>query len=240
MDQLTEEQIVFIEKELNKRGLSYFTLKDELLDHICSAIENDMAEGKPFEKAYEGAISYFDEQTLQHLQRETRKAAISKRYIWRKVFRYGLGVAASLFFIVLVGHAKDRPSIHPVLINKYQLDNYLYLKQMLVYSDPASAEGIDFIVPVGTPVVATASGEVEQICTDSISKSKSILIQHTNDEYLTFYSNLSEMVVYKGQTVKKGEIIGYSGEGNASSPPHVHYQIIRNRKNINTLQFNSH
>ncbi|HEY5825481.1 MAG TPA: hypothetical protein VIT44_13995 [Cyclobacteriaceae bacterium] len=49
---LSEEHISYIIKDLNSRGIVLDGLQDEVIDHVCSAVEKEMAEGKKFIDAY--------------------------------------------------------------------------------------------------------------------------------------------------------------------------------------------
>lgn len=53
---LKDGQVELIEKELLERGITYDPIRDDLLDHICSTVEEQMEEGVPFMEAYNSAI----------------------------------------------------------------------------------------------------------------------------------------------------------------------------------------
>jgi LysM repeat protein len=91
--------------------------------------------------------------------------------------------------------------------------------------------GIDIGVDVGTPVLASASGQV------IISRSSGwnggygdyIVISHYNGTQ-TLYGHLSKTYVYDGENVVKGQIIGLTGNTGKSTGPHIHFEI-RGAKN---------
>ena len=93
--------------------------------------------------------------------------------------------------------------------------------------------GIDFGVPLGTPVYASYDGKV--VAVDNNDKGisrfqkyqygKHIVIEHQNS-LATLYAHLSRQVVTKGQEVKKGELIGYSGNTGYSTGPHLHFTVL--------------
>ena len=93
----------------------------------------------------------------------------------------------------------------------------------------SSHPGIDFGVPVGTPVRATADGVIsgQGLMGDG---GNTIIIQHSNG-YESVYAHLSSFLLQPGTQVKQGEIIGFSGgakgasgSGN-STGPHLHFQL---------------
>ncbi len=89
--------------------------------------------------------------------------------------------------------------------------------------------GIDLGAPVGTPVYAAEAGEVIALGnTDAFcprgAYGKYVVIKHANN-LTTFYSHFSAFAVKKGQTVKRGELIGYVGNTGWSTGPHVQVTV---------------
>lgn len=72
---LNDENIRFIREELEIRGLIYEPLKNEILDHFCDLVEDEMQTGKKFKEAFDIALKQFGKgQKLRELQRDTIKA----------------------------------------------------------------------------------------------------------------------------------------------------------------------
>lgn len=83
--------------------------------------------------------------------------------------------------------------------------------------------GIDIASPAGTPVVATADGQV--ILSGSFGGyGNAIQIDHGSG-ITTIYGHNSELAVGVGHMVKKGQIIAYVGSTGKSTGPHVHYEV---------------
>lgn len=92
-----------------------------------------------------------------------------------------------------------------------------------------SHSGVDFRAAVGTPIYSVADGVVEGVGdTDKTcpkaSFGKWIFIRHNNG-LSTAYGHLSMIKVSEGQTVTKGEMIGYSGNTGHSTGPHLHLTV---------------
>lgn len=92
-----------------------------------------------------------------------------------------------------------------------------------------SHNGVDFGVPIGTPVKSAASGIVlGSGDTDLVCKGASwgrwILVKHNNG-LASIYAHLSVISVSKGQTVNAGDVIGYSGSTGYSTGPHLHLTV---------------
>ncbi|MDR1339367.1 MAG: M23 family metallopeptidase [Prevotellaceae bacterium] len=84
-------------------------------------------------------------------------------------------------------------------------------------------KGIDFATPVGTEVIATASGTVKDIISRKFSTGTEIIIDHGND-YETRYLYLNGAAVKKGAQVSRGDIIGKVGNIGVTVP-HLHYEV---------------
>ena len=92
--------------------------------------------------------------------------------------------------------------------------------------------GIDYSMPVGSPVLAAADGVVDQVTTQptgSRSYGHYVVIKH--DGFFTYYAHLSKSVVKVGQEVKQGQLIAYSGGAKgawgsgSSTGPHLHFEV---------------
>ncbi|MFA5386596.1 MAG: peptidoglycan DD-metalloendopeptidase family protein [Candidatus Paceibacterota bacterium] len=90
--------------------------------------------------------------------------------------------------------------------------------------------GIDIGTPIGTPVYAADDGVVTTVGNNDKSSyaryqyGRYILIKHNNN-FETIYAHLSRQVVQSGASVKRGDIIGYSGNTGFSTGPHLHFGV---------------
>ncbi|KMQ50216.1 Peptidase, M23/M37 family [Chitinispirillum alkaliphilum] len=91
--------------------------------------------------------------------------------------------------------------------------------------------GIDFAGEIGTPVIATASGVVSRVENDPIWGRK-ITINHRRG-YRTVYAHLGSVSVGRGRRVQRGDVIGTIGLSGLTTGPHVHYEILKNNKQVN-------
>ena len=91
------------------------------------------------------------------------------------------------------------------------------------FTDPKGHKGIDYALPLGTPVLAAADGIVEKAGVDNTGYGNMILIRHLWTDG-TVYAHLRNWSVQVGQKVKAGEIIGYSGNTGNSTGPHLHFE----------------
>ncbi len=98
--------------------------------------------------------------------------------------------------------------------------------------------GLDFAAPRGTPIYATGSGTVKkaQISYRKTGYGNQVEINH-GFGYVTKYAHMQKIVVKKGQKVKRGDLIGYVGSTGGSTAPHCHYEIIKDGKKIDPIQY---
>ncbi|HUX43250.1 MAG TPA: M23 family metallopeptidase [Terracidiphilus sp.] len=94
--------------------------------------------------------------------------------------------------------------------------------------DPLNGEGafhpgIDIAAPYGTPVRATADGDVSGTNIGA-GYGRDVLLNHGHD-LTTVYGHLSAIAVLPGQHIIRGQIIGYVGESGRATGPHLHYEV---------------
>lgn len=97
--------------------------------------------------------------------------------------------------------------------------------------------GIDFGLPVGTPIYAPADG-VAYFANNSYNGGYGIMVKLEHSfGFSTFYAHLSKIVVKKGDFVRRGQIIAYSGNSGRSTGPHLHYEIRYLSQDVNPRPF---
>ncbi len=85
--------------------------------------------------------------------------------------------------------------------------------------------GADFRAPIGTPIIAAADGTVFATGDNGrVQYGKFIALKHENG-LATLYAHLSRIIVKNGAQVKRGDIIGYSGNTGYSTGPHLHFGV---------------
>jgi murein DD-endopeptidase MepM/ murein hydrolase activator NlpD len=95
--------------------------------------------------------------------------------------------------------------------------------------------GIDLSIPLRNPVRATADGIVS--FSDRSGGSGNLVVLEHGHGYSTLYAHNSRLSVKVGQKVKRGEIISYSGSTGNSTGPHVHYEIWKDGKPVNPINY---
>ncbi|MFJ5158867.1 murein DD-endopeptidase MepM [Pantoea sp. NPDC088449] len=97
----------------------------------------------------------------------------------------------------------------------------------------APHKGVDFALPIGTPVLAVGDGEVV-MAKNGGAAGNYVAIRHGR-QYMTRYMHLSKALVKPGQKVKRGDRIALSGNTGRSTGPHLHYEVWINNQAVNPL-----
>jgi len=95
--------------------------------------------------------------------------------------------------------------------------------------------GLDIRMNVGTKVYSSADGRIIY-AGEREGYGNMVVVQHKNN-YITVYAHLNDILKDTGTTVKKGELIGLSGETGSVTGPHLHYEIRKNNVPLNPLKF---
>ena len=95
-------------------------------------------------------------------------------------------------------------------------------------------KGLDFAAPRGTPIYAAGNGTVEYAGKKG-AYGNYVRIRH-NSDYSTAYAHMKRVNTRKGRRVTQGQVIGYVGTTGRSTGPHLHYEILRGKRQVNPLR----
>ena len=96
-------------------------------------------------------------------------------------------------------------------------------------------KGMDFKASTGTPIYASGNGKVS-LAQRSATFGKVVYIDH-GFGYRTVYAHMSKIATRKGRKVKRGDIIGYVGNTGRSVGSHLHYEVHKNGRALNPINF---
>ena len=105
-----------------------------------------------------------------------------------------------------------------------------------IYKTRKFHHGMDFSTKSGTPIYATGNGKVTKTKKSRRGYGNHIVIDHGYG-YKTLYAHMKRYIVKRGQKVKRGEVIGYVGNTGTSVAPHLHYEVHKDGKKINPVNF---
>ncbi|MDX1905952.1 MAG: peptidoglycan DD-metalloendopeptidase family protein [Bacteroidia bacterium] len=97
--------------------------------------------------------------------------------------------------------------------------------------------GIDMEASTGTPVYAAGDGVVKMAGVTQGGYGLQIEVEHGSYGYVTKYAHLSGIKVKENQRVKRGDVIGYTGSSGLSKGPHLHYEIIKDGRKIDPIDY---
>ena len=131
---------------------------------------------------------------------------------------------------------KSIPSIQPVSNRDLtRIASGFGLRMHPIYKIIKMHKGMDFTAPIGTEIYATGDGIVEKVGWVG-GYGRTIMINH-GFGYKTRYAHCSKYNCRKGQKVKRGDLIGFVGNTGQSSGPHLHYEVFKNNRQINPVNF---
>jgi murein DD-endopeptidase MepM/ murein hydrolase activator NlpD len=129
------------------------------------------------------------------------------------------------------------PAIQPIHNhNLIRTSSGFGMRMHPVYKVMKMHTGLDFTAKVGTKIFATGDGVIKEVSASKIGYGNHVVIDH-GFGYETLYAHLSDFEVRKGQKIKRGEVIGYVGNTGTSTGPHLHYEVIKNGRQINPVNF---
>tara|TARA_X000000368_G_scaffold106834_1_gene82870 strand:- start:40 stop:1011 length:972 start_codon:yes stop_codon:yes gene_type:complete len=105
-----------------------------------------------------------------------------------------------------------------------------------IYKTRKMHYGMDFSAKTGTEIYSTGDGVVSKVKRSKRGYGNYVKINH-GFGYETLYAHMSKYIVKKGQKVKRGEVIGFVGNSGISTAPHLHYEVRKDNKKINPVNF---
>lgn len=97
-------------------------------------------------------------------------------------------------------------------------------------------DGINVAVPEGTPIKAAEDGVVAYSGNELKGYGNLVLVRHSNG-YVTAYAHASELLVKRGDPIKRGQVIAKSGQSGEVASPQLHFEIRKGSSPVDPLQF---
>ena len=127
------------------------------------------------------------------------------------------------------------PSLVPLPKPKAIITSPFGMRNHPTLGRPVKHNGIDFGSGRGTEIYAASNGKVV-LAEFNSSFGSYIVIEH-KDGQSTAYAHLDKLVISKGESVSKGQLIGYSGSTGRSTGPHLHYEVRTNGIPVNPKDY---
>lgn len=215
----------------------YARLSDRIAE-IEDVLENvSQRDSNVFSIMFESKPYDLDEYSSTLWSRKEKLLEMSNTQLSKKLFEHTerlsedmVRLDASLEHIYETASAlgeaiNDIPAIQPIINSDLTLMTASFgMRIHPFYKSLSPHNGVDFTVPEGTRVFATADGIVKDATNRTSSSGLTVTIDHGNG-YETRYSHLSEALVRKGQKINRGDIIALTGNSGLSLAPHLHYEV---------------
>lgn len=173
--------------------------------------------------------------STRQLKRELREGVIDMEQRLEALNASYLSLQA---LIDSAGRASNNiPAIQPVINKQLTLLTASYgMRIHPFYKTLQPHQGVDYTIPEGSRVFATADGVVRDASGRSSTHGKTVVIDHGNG-YETSYSHLSQINVRRGQQVRRGDIIALSGDTGLSLSPHLHYEVRKDGMRVDPIHY---
>ncbi len=97
-------------------------------------------------------------------------------------------------------------------------------------------DGINLAVPEGTPIKAADDGVVAYAGNELKGYGNLVLIRHPNG-YVSAYANASEILVKRGETIKRGQVIAHAGQTGNVTSPQLHFEIRKGSTPVDPVKY---
>jgi len=97
-------------------------------------------------------------------------------------------------------------------------------------------DGINLAVPEGTPIKAAEDGVVAYAGNELKGYGNLVLVRHANG-FVTAYAHASDILVKRGETVKRGQVIAHSGQTGNVTSPQLHFEIRKGATPVDPAQY---
>ncbi len=129
------------------------------------------------------------------------------------------------------------PSIPPLAgFHPSQASASVGMKINPFYKRTVRHDGMDMVAAEGTEVLAPADGKVLSVQRAYKEDGNVVMIKHARG-YVTRYAHLGDILVRKGSSVRRGEVIARSGNSGVSFAPHLHYEILLNGEPVDPVHY---
>lgn len=215
---LVEQQIAAIKSDLESEKNSLVALKNENDSQMSSLKQKQAASQKLIDELSSDIASY-----EAALKKQEQAEAAAREEI-RKL------TAQTSQSKVFVGGTFVWPSVSSAITSSYGTRVHPVTGRVKTHS------GVDIGAAYGTNIYAANSGTVIVAGWNSGGYGNYVVIDHGGG-YTTLYGHCSSLLVSKGQTVTKGQVIAKVGSTGMSTGPHLHFEVLVNGSTTNPMSY---
>lgn len=235
-----EEQVEALDPDINKvfNLTEEVRLFDELFDELVYAEIPDVNRIGDFVSNYHNYAALYSNESRGvvssrpvSLPFDSTVISFDRQQIYLKA-----SVATLLESILKKGKVfVTIPVTYPMAKESARIVSGFGLRDHPILKERRMHNGIDIAAPVGTAVIATASGRVVKT-EEKPGYGRNCLVEHRFG-FQTLYGHMVRMVVGENNYLQKGDVVGYVGNTGLSEAPHLHYEVRKNGKPLNPSYF---
>ncbi len=181
--------------------------------------------------------NYFNGLTIKKRVKMITKENSSKWKLASYLLIFPVLALMIMSFSVPMTKNADIPGISPINKGDYdRISSPFGMRMHPTLKVEKFHNGIDFAAKKGTKIVATADGVVTNLEFKEGTYGKMIIINHGGG-YETWYTQMSDYAVSKGDKVKCGDVIGYVGSSGVSTGTHLHYEVHKDGKPVDPQDY---
>jgi murein DD-endopeptidase MepM/ murein hydrolase activator NlpD len=206
-------------------------LKQEIPKPIIETLVRVFANDVDYQRSVAGGDSidvFYDENEESETKDELLYASITTRDDTYRFYRFVTPDDGSVGYFDENGRSTDKFLLRkPIPSADVRSGFGMRYHPILHYSRPHT--GVDFVAPIGTPIMAAGNGVILKASWDSGGYGRRVMIQHANG-YVSTYNHMSGFGrgVVEGARIRQGQIVGYLGSTGLSTGPHLHYELVVN------------
>ncbi|MEZ5004250.1 MAG: M23 family metallopeptidase [Chitinophagales bacterium] len=239
-----------LERDLKQMELNFSILQERMavaetvvkeLEERDDNLYREVFEAEPISKDIRN-MGYGGSERFAELNQLSKGELMKSAYISMERLERKLYVQSKSFDeIAKMAQSKGQmlsaiPAITPVKRTSTWMASGFGFRIDPIYKTRKFHYGMDFSGHTGIEIHATGNAKVIEIRKSQRGYGNQIILDHGYG-YQTSYSHLSKILVYRGQTVKRGEVIGLMGSTGKSTAPHLHYEVVKDGSKVNPIYF---
>jgi len=154
---ISEKQIDFILNDISARGIEMVSLQQDLLDHVCCIIEQNLKEDGDFESFYFSCIKQFYKQDIKEIEEETINLLIHKNYyVMKKIMLVSGGLCSLMLSVGIVFKFMHWPGASALIVLGILMMSLIFLPLLFVLKVKEKKESKEKII-IGLGTLAAVS-----------------------------------------------------------------------------------
>ena len=173
--------------------------------------------------------------TTSLLASAIRRSRILMRRAWAQSVSYSQVENASKSAGDMASHIPAIPPVNPDP-KSYRFSSPFGYRNHPILGGVRLHSGIDFGFDSGNPIYCTGDGVVCLVKEENRSYGHQVLVDH-GFGYKSRYAHMSQIFVFEGMRLRRGDCVGLSGNTGQSTGPHLHYEVLYQGEAVDPLNF---